>query len=103
MIARIRLAHLPSQTIDTRLPTALARITVTWNPSATGWFASLESPPGSVIVSNRRITAGEPLLGPILSSFPGDIWCWPNAPDLMDEPGLDAWGDDGTHALWWTS
>ena len=72
----------------------MVRLSVTWHERSSGWYATLEYPPGTPLASNRRIALHVPILGDIPTALVGDIWCRSRE---NDEPGEHAWA--GSHQL----
>ena len=92
----IPLADTPAQSMALRLDGQPLRLTVRWSPTSATWLATLEAPPGSPIVTSRRLAVDEPLLGAAPSTFRGDFWL--RSTDGTDaEPDEHAWG--GSHTL----
>lgn len=89
----------PRQTLILTLGGQEARLTVWWQPIDSGWYGSLESPPGRAIVTSRRINSGSGLIGQTRTPFVGDIFCVASGIGV-GEPALHAW--ESTHTLVYT-
>ena len=96
MALQIPLLDIPRQSLNVRLAGQEVKLTVWYQPYDNAWYASLESPPATPIVTSRRLVSGGSLLSGLAVEFAGDIACVPTSPD-GGEPGRNAWST--THRL----
>lgn len=69
-----------------------------WQPSDTGWYATMEFPRGTPLVRGRRISLYSGLLDYLVTPFRGNIYCI-EITGGFTEPSLDSWGI--SHQLVW--
>ena len=97
---RIPLIDTDRQSLIVRLAEIDCRITVFWQPSDVAWYATLEVPVNTVVVSSKRLAVDSGILDRVKDILPGNIFCRALESERM-EPQRDAWGRP-THALIWT-
>ena len=97
---RIPLLHTDRQSLIVRLADIDCRIAVFWQPSDVAWYATLEVPVNTVVVSSKRLAVDSGILDRVKDILPGNIFCRALESERM-EPQRDAWRRP-THALIWT-
>lgn len=98
---RLPLVDTDRQSLIVRLDAVDCRVEVWWQPVERAWFASLEAPVGSPVMSGRRLTVNAGLLAGRPGVLAGDVVC--RAVDEADQerdPDRFAWGID-SHGLFW--
>ena len=73
MALQIPLLDVPHQSLIVRLAGQEAKLTVRYQPYDNAWYASLEFPVGTPVVSSRRLVSGGKLLEGLAVDFAGDI------------------------------
>ena len=97
---RIPLIDTDRQSLIVRLAEIDCRVTVFWQPSDVAWYATLEVPVNTVVVSSKRLAVDSGILDRVKDILPGNIFCRALESERM-EPQRDAWRRP-THALIWT-
>lgn len=94
----IPLINVPRQRLSTSVNGQAIQLLIWYSPKSGGqWYASLEHPAGTKIVSGRRIVLNSDILASQpRGTFKGKIICRAIG-DLPSEPGLEPWGT--THLL----
>ena len=96
MAQTLSLTNTPRQTIVVRLSGQDVRLEIWRQPSDGAWYADLDVPVGTRVLSGRRLINRGALLSRVPHDLPGDIWCLPRGAGAGD-PGADPWGE--THDL----
>lgn len=84
------------QSLVTRLGGQRVRLRVHWQPREEAWYCSVEYPPGTPILTGRRIVVDSDIMRGVLSGFEGRLICR-RVLAGSGEPGRNAWND--THRL----
>ena len=92
----VPLANIDRQGLTVRLGSVDVRLVVWWQPGTLGWFASVEIPVGTRIVSGRRLGVNTSLLPRPLIALPGNLWVRPTGNEAIPL-GRAPWGN--THLL----
>ena len=96
---RIPLLDLDRQSMIVRLGGMDCRIQVWFQPSDSAWYAALEVPTNTPIISGRRLVVGAGLLDRLPDVLPGNIVCRALDDDSgRVDPARDAWQRQ-THGL----
>ena len=97
---RIPLIDTDRQSLIIRLADIDCRLTVFWQPSDVAWYATLEVPVNTIVVSSKRLAVDSGILDRVKDILPGNIFCRALESERA-EPQRDAWRRP-THALIWT-
>ena len=98
---RVELLDAARQSFILRLGEVDVRVTVWWQPTDGHWYATLEVPVNTVVVSGRRLVVGSGLLDRVSDVLGGNLGCR-SLTELgqVNEPDRGAWRE-GTHGLFW--
>ena len=98
---RIPLFDLDRQSLIVRIGGQDCRVQVWWQPSSLAWFAGLEVPVNSALVSGKRLTVNGGILDRLQGVLPGNIVCRAIDEDNAErDPARDSWLRQ-THGLFW--
>lgn len=100
-VQRIPLLDLDRQSLIVRLGSVDCRLWVWWQPMDGAWYATLEAPTNTRVVSGRRIVVNSGLLDRLQGVLPGNVICRALDEDsALVDPTRNAWGRP-THGLFW--
>ena len=89
------------QSLIVRLGSVDCRVLVWWQPTDVSWYASLEVPLGTPVMSGRRLAVNAGLLANRAGVLDGDVVCRAvDDADSQRDPDRFAWGI-GSHGLFW--
>ena len=98
---RLNILDLDRQSQIVRLGPIEVQLIVWWQPLDGHWYASIDVPVNTRIVSGRRMVVGAGLLDRLGNTIGGNIVCRPLAEDyIFVDPMRNAWRE-GTHGLFW--
>ena len=98
---RLPLIDTDRQSLIVRLGAIDCRVLVWWQPSNVSWYASLEVPLGTPVMSGRRLAVNAGLLAGAPDVLAGDVVCRAiDDTDVQRDPDRTAWGNE-THGLFW--
>lgn len=98
---RVPLLDLDRQSLIVRIAGVDTRLFVFWQPSDNAWYASVERPVNTPVVTSRRVATNAGLLDHLPGIAPGNLVC--RAVDdnsAFRDPQRDAW-ERVTHAILW--
>ena len=96
---RLPLINADRQSLIVRIADQDVRIHIWWQPSDSGWWASLEVPVNTPAVSSRRLGLNSGILDRITDILPGNLVLRELGSEGL-EPGRDAWSRP-THGVFW--
>ena len=96
---RLPLIDADRQSLIVRIADQDLRIHIWWQPSDSGWWASLEVPVNTPAVSSRRLGLNSGILDRITDILPGNLVLRELGSEGL-EPGRDAWSRP-THSVFW--
>ena len=92
----IPLLNEPRQSFTTVLAQQECLMRVWWQPLDEHWYINLEYPPGTPVVTGRRLLTDQRVIGSVASDFSGDLIVRSRSGD-SSQPGVEAWTT--THGL----